>query len=70
MKTKNLVVYLFTKYDDDKSLLNFIRNYTQHPAGKIHKLLICFKLIDTKKIIYLRKHLKVINYIEFIDPSM
>jgi hypothetical protein len=49
MNTKNLVVYLFTKYDDDTSLLNFIKNYTQHPAGKIHKLLICFKLIDKKK---------------------
>ena len=68
MKTKNLVVYLFTKYDDDTSLLNFIRNYTQHPAGKIHKLLICFKLIDKKKILLLESFLKKINYIKFIDP--
>ena len=54
MKTKNLVVYLFTKYDDDTSLLNFIKNYTHHPAGKKHKLLICFKLIDKKKNIIIR----------------
>jgi len=68
MNTKNLVVYLFTKYDDDTSLLNFIKNYTQHPAGKIHKLLICFKLIDKKKILFLESILKKINYIQFIDP--
>ena len=34
MKTKNLVVYLFTIYDDYTSLLNFIRNYTQRPPGR------------------------------------
>jgi len=68
MKKKNLVLYLFTKYDDDLSLLNFIKNYAQRPAGKKHKLLICFKLIDKKKLLFLESFLKNINYIKFIDP--
>ena len=68
MKKKNLVLYLFTKYDDVISLLNFIKNYTQRPAGKKHKLLICFKLINKKKLLFLESLLKSINYIKFIDP--
>ena len=68
MKKKNLVLYLFTKYDDVTSLLNFIKNYTQRPAGKKHKLLICFKLINKKKLLFLESLLKNINYIKFIDP--
>ena len=52
MKKKNLVVYLFTIYDDHTSFLNFIKNYTQRPAGEKHKLLICFKLINNKKLLF------------------
>ena len=68
MAKKNLVLYLFTKYDDEISLLNFIKNYTYWPAGETHKLLICFKLIDKKKIPFLVSLLKNINFIKFIDP--
>ena len=63
-----LVCFLFTGFDNTRELINFVKHYKKYSSGASHKLLICFKLIDTKKIIYLRKHLKVINYIEFIDP--
>ena len=68
MNKKNLVCYLFTKYDDKKSLINFIKNYKLNPAGYRHRLLVCFKLLDQKNIIYARLLLKNTNYIEFIDP--
>jgi hypothetical protein len=68
MNKKNLVCYLFTKYDDKKSLINFIKNYKLNPAGYRHRLLVCFKLLDQKNIISARLLLKNTNYIEFIDP--
>ena len=68
MNKKNLVCYLFTKYDDKKSLINFTKNYNLYPAGYIHRLLVCFKLLDQKNIISARLLLKNTNHIEFIDP--
>jgi hypothetical protein len=68
MNKKNLVCYLFTKYDDKKSLINFTKNYNLYPAGYRHRLLVCFKLLDQKNIISARLLLKNTNYIEFIDP--
>lgn len=63
-----LVCFLFTKYDSEKELINFIKYYKKYKSGAAHKLIICFKLINNKKIIHLRKYLKNIKYIEFIDP--
>ena len=68
MKNDNLVVYLFTKYDDQKSLIDFANNYVEKSAGNSHKLLICFKLIEEKKILFLESLLPKIEYIKFIDP--
>lgn len=69
MNKNNLVAYLFTKYDDVSSLLKFIKNYKERPAGKKHKLLICFKLLDKNKISLLESLLKNIKYIRYIDPN-
>ena len=66
---KNLVCYLFTKYDNKKSFLEFIRYYRKYSPGAKHSLLICFKLLNQQKINSLKKLLKNINYIEFIDRS-
>ena len=66
---KALVCYQFTKYDDISQLNRFIKNYQKYPAGTNHELLICFKLINEKKFIKLRKLLKHIKYTEYIDPS-
>ena len=66
---KILVSYLFTKFDDNNSILNFFKNYSKYKSGVKHKLLVCFKLLDKQKIISLRLLLKNTNYIEFIDPS-
>ena len=68
MFSKNLVVYLFTKFDNKKSLYKFVSSYLSKKAGVNHKLLICFKLIDRKKISSLNSLLKKLNYIEFLDP--
>ena len=64
----NLVCYLFTKFDELNSIKEFIKHYKKHHSGSKHTLLICYKLLDKKKIIYLRKMLTNINYTEFIDP--
>ena len=68
MNKMTLVCYLFTKFDNKKSIINFIKHYKLYSAGFSHKLLICFKLLDKKKIISTRLLLKNIHYIEFIDP--
>lgn len=63
------VCYLFTVYDREKSLINFVKNYQKFRSGKKHKLIICFKQIKLTQIINYRKILKKIKYIEFIDPG-
>jgi len=67
--TKNLVCYLFTKFDNKKKIFEFIRYYKKYSSGAKHILLICFKLLNQQKINSLKKLLKNINYIEFIDRS-
>ena len=69
MNKKNLVCFLFTKFDNIYQLINFTKYYKKYSSGASHRLLICFKLIDSKRIIYIRKYLKNIKYIEFVDPS-
>ena len=66
----NLVCYLFTKFDELNSIKEFVKHYKKHPSGSKHTLLICYKLLDIKKIISLRKILGKIKYKEFIDPVM
>ena len=63
----NLVCYLFTKFDDKKSFLEFIKYYKKYSSGAKHTLLICFKLLNQQKINSLKKLLKNINFVEFID---
>ena len=64
----NLVCYLFTKFDELNSIKEFVKHYKKHPSGSKHTLLICYKLLDIKNIISLRKILGKIKYKEFIDP--
>ena len=66
----NLVCYLFTKFDELNSIKEFVKHYKKHPSGSKHTLLICYKLLDIKNIISLRKILGKIKYKEFIDPVM
>jgi len=69
MKKRILVCYLFTKFDKLNQLKDFIKHYKKHPSGIKHKLLVCFKLIEKKRVVYLRRYFKNIKYIEFIDNS-
>lgn len=70
MNNEIVVCYLFTKFDSKKRIINFIKNYNKYKSGINHKLVICFKLIEKKNIELLSKHLKKINYIEFIDENL
>jgi hypothetical protein len=63
-----LVCYLFTSFDNEKSFIDFINHYKKNDSGVKHNLLICFKLLNEKKIRYLKILLRNIKYIEFIDP--
>ena len=64
-----IVCYLFTRYDKTSSLINFVNYYKENSAGIDHTLVICFKLLDKKKINSLKKYLKGLIYIEFDDPE-
>ena len=69
-KTKKvLVCYLFTKFDNKITLLNFVRNYKRYNSGYQHSLLICFKLMNSIQITFFKNILNNIKYIEYIDGS-
>jgi hypothetical protein len=68
MKNEVIVAYLFSGFENKENLYNFIKHYKKYRSGYKHRLLICFKLIDNKKINELRKILKKIKHIEFLDP--
>ena len=67
--SNNLVCYLFTRFDNKKSIFEFIKYYKKYSSGVKHTLLICFKLLSQQKINSLKKSFKNVNYIEFIDKS-
>ena len=67
MKKKILVSYLFTKFDREEYINAFKKNYLRFSSGYDHDLLICFKMIDEKKIECIKKNLDDLNYISFVD---
>jgi len=64
-----LVCYLITKFDNQKTLENFITHYKKFSSGLQHDLLICFKLLNKEIIKKYQLLLKDINYINFDDNS-
>ena len=71
MNNKNnrfLVLYVFSKYDDLTRLESFVESYLKYDHGHDHELLICYKLIDDKKLDLCRKITSKIYHKEFIDP--
>ena len=68
MTNKPVICYLFTKYDEEKSLLDFKENYLNFDSGLNHDLIICYKLISKKKIDYLNNKLDKIKFDIFLDP--
>lgn len=64
---KILVCYLITKFDNEDTLLTFLKNYRNFTSGYPHELLICFKLFNNEKLKIFRRLLTNINYTEFID---
>ena len=69
MQANKIVCYLFTIFDEKKTLVNFVKHYKKYKPGLNHKLVICFKLFTFNEVVSLRKYLKDINYIEFLDPG-
>ena len=69
MNNVPVVCYLFTSFDHENSIKEFVKNYKKYPSGLKHKLILSFKLLDEKKIDNLEKYTKDIDYIKFIDPS-
>ena len=57
-KKKVLVVYLISKFDNPLSFKNFLINYQKYNPGHKHKLLICFKQLDKKKVFRFENKLK------------
>ena len=69
MIKKPIISYLFTKFDKIDTLLNFKNNYLKYDSGHTHDLLICFKLFKEKDLREVRRNLKELNYILFIDEE-
>jgi len=69
VQKKIKVCYLFTRFDNVQTLLNFIENYKRYNSNQEHDLIICFKLLDFFSINNLKIHLNKLDYIEFIDIS-
>lgn len=65
-----IVCYLFTDFDDLKSLENFKHNYVNYNAGLDHELVICFKLIKQNTINIILNKLEGLKYKSFIDPFL
>ena len=64
-----LVVYLITKFCKKSNFINFIKFYKKYKSGRKHKLIICYKLLDKKKINFFRQKLKNIKCEEFVDEE-
>ena len=67
MKKKILVAYLCSKYENKKAFEKFINSYKKYKAGHMHNLLICYKLLDDKKLKFCRSVAKATKHTEFID---
>ena len=69
MNSDRIVCYLFTVFDKKESLIDFVNHYKNFKSGLDHKLVICFKLLNSLEIKDLKEYLKDIDYTEFIDPG-
>ena len=69
LKSKPIVCYLFTNFDQRKSFLNFFKNYKKFKSGFNHDLIICYKLMERKKILKYENLIKNTKHYAFIDPS-
>jgi len=69
MKKKILVLYLCTKFVSKKKFLKFLKFYNKYNAGISHRLLICLKNFNINDLIFYRRKLKDLKYIEFLDSS-
>ncbi len=64
-----IVCYLFTKFDSSNSIDQFIKHYTEFNAGLNHKLLICYKMLDSESIKFCESKLKNIPHTKYVDTT-
>ena len=64
-----IVCYLFTKFDTSNSIDQFINHYTEFNAGVNHKLLICYKMLDSESIKFCESKLKNIPHTKYVDTT-
>jgi hypothetical protein len=62
------VCYLYTRFDNIQKINNFIKNYKKFKSGLKHQLIICFKLLNDNEIEFIKKSIKDIKFVSFIDP--
>lgn len=67
MHTNVIVAYMTSKYSSLNDLKNFLANYKKYKSGSNHKLVVCFKNLDSKEIDLRKSILNKISYEEFID---
>ena len=64
-----IVCYLFTKFDTSNSIDQFIKHYTEFNAGLNHRLLICYKMLDSESIKFCESKLKNIPHTKYVDTT-
>ena len=65
---QNIVCYLYTRFDSIQKINDFTKYYKKYRPGLIHKLIICFKLLNFEQLENAQKSLKGIKFESFIDP--
>jgi len=69
MSKEIIIAYLSSVYVSEKCIKKFVKNYKKFKPGHKHKLVICFKQLDTDKIQRRLKILKGIKHEIFIDSK-
>ena len=69
MHTNIIVAYMTSKYSSLDDLKNFLANYKKYKSGSNHKLVVCFKNLDSKEIDLRKNILNKISYEQFIDKE-
>ena len=70
MSSKIIACYLCSPYASMNAIKNFVKFYKRYKSGIKHKLIICFKNFEKKKIKFIQdQYFSNIKYIPFIDPE-
>jgi hypothetical protein len=68
-KKKVIIAFLYTKWDVEKNLINFLNYNSKFKPGYEYDLIICYKLLSSNQIDNLRKITSKYSHKEIIDES-